>query len=144
MIRVASRWLEWFEKKITGPSRSSRSSVPYTRSESSWRTSGSIAPLRIARLAAVPTFVRAQSVGNPSSSTSSTNGSAERGTRGRRPHRNPVAIDLSSSRQPAIVRLPQRTSAIMIGGAWKYVIEGEDPTVSEAISSASRSESARR
>ena len=36
------------------------------------------------------------------------------------------------------------TSAIMIGGAWKYVMLGDDPTVSFAISRASRSESARR
>ena len=44
--------------------------------------------------------------------------------------------------QPAIT-VPC-TSAIMIGGAWKYVIVGDEPTVSFAISSASRSESARR
>jgi hypothetical protein len=32
----------------------------------------------------------------------------------------------------------------MIGGAWKYVMDGDGPTESFAISSASRSESARR
>ena len=56
---------------MTGPGTSSRWSLPYTRSDSSVETMGSIPPRRITRRAATPAFDRAQSVGNPASSCGS-------------------------------------------------------------------------
>ncbi len=105
---------------------------------------GCIAPFRRTCLAATPASVRAQSDGNTRSTFGSACSSADRGTSGRLPQRNPSAIAFSSSFTFIAPSAPHTTSAIMIGGAWKYVIDGEDPTVSFAISSASRNEPAAR
>ena len=57
-----------------------------------------MAVCRISCRVAVPASVRAHAVGKVGSSFSGANGSADRGTSGRRPQRNPSAMVLNSSR----------------------------------------------
>src|SRR5688500_7915420 len=89
MISVASRWLEWFEYRISGGATPARLSRPNTRRVSSLRTIGVIAPFRSTCRAATPASVRAQSDGNTRSTFGAACSSAERGTNGRRPQRKP-------------------------------------------------------
>src|SRR6185295_14883558 len=51
-------------------------------------------------------------------------------------HQRPTTPPESSGQLAELVAGAHWTSAIMIGGAWKYVIDAPDPTVSFAISSA--------
>ena len=100
---VASRWLEWFEKKITGPVHAlevleavdaQRHLAPQQRPH---RALQDQLPGGRAGLGPCP-----RRSGRSSLPSRARTASAERGTSGRRPQRKPSAIVFSSSRMPAI------------------------------------------
>src|SRR4029450_5474506 len=132
---------------ITGGGTPSKLSRPNTSGEVSFQTIGFITPESTMSRAARPAGLRAQSVGNDHGSAGGGGGAGGRGGAGGGAHPPPPSLrDLSELVGQGALRGVghQRTSAMASGGTWRYVIDGERPTVSPAISRASRNEVAAR